>query len=50
MPFEIPLKAKGNKRMFETYHGVYISIQVILSTTILLPAGISNVNLVLLPT
>lgn len=31
IPFEIPLKAKGNKKLFETYHGVYISIQVKLS-------------------
>ena len=28
IPFEIPLKPKGNKKLYETYHGVYISIQV----------------------
>ncbi|KAF6034364.1 DSCR3 [Bugula neritina] len=27
IPFEIPLKAKGNKKLYESYHGVYISIQ-----------------------
>ncbi|XP_067945885.1 vacuolar protein sorting-associated protein 26C-like [Watersipora subatra] len=27
IPFEIPLRAKGNKKLYETYHGVYISIQ-----------------------
>jgi hypothetical protein len=27
VPFELPLKAKGRKTLFETYHGVFISIQ-----------------------
>lgn len=29
IPFEIPLKAKGNKELYETYHGVFVNIQVI---------------------
>ena len=28
MSFEIPLKPQGNKQLFETYHGVFINIQV----------------------
>lgn len=28
IPFEIPLKAKGNKELYETYHGVFVNIQV----------------------
>ena len=28
IPFEIPLKTKGNKSLYETYHGVFINIQV----------------------
>ncbi|XP_070548662.1 vacuolar protein sorting-associated protein 26C-like isoform X2 [Ptychodera flava] len=27
MPFELPLKPKGNKTLFETYHGVFVNIQ-----------------------
>ncbi|XP_033758853.1 LOW QUALITY PROTEIN: vacuolar protein sorting-associated protein 26C-like [Pecten maximus] len=27
IPFEIPLKAKGNKTLYETYHGVFVNIQ-----------------------
>lgn len=27
VPFELPLKAKGSKRLLETYHGVFITIQ-----------------------
>lgn len=27
VPFELPLRAKGRKSLFETYHGVFISIQ-----------------------
>jgi len=27
IPFELPLKPKGRKTLFETYHGVFISIQ-----------------------
>lgn len=27
VPFELPLKPKGRKTLFETYHGVFISIQ-----------------------
>ena len=26
--FEFPLQAKGNKVLYETYHGVYVNIQV----------------------
>lgn len=42
IPFEIPLKAKGNKKLFETYHGVYISIQVLLLFYSVLVAPYSN--------
>lgn len=28
IPFELPLKPKGNKSLLETYHGVFVSIQV----------------------
>jgi hypothetical protein len=28
IPFEIPLKTKGNKPLYETYHGVFINVQV----------------------
>ncbi|CAH1797418.1 unnamed protein product [Owenia fusiformis] len=27
IPFEVPLKAKGNKTLYETYHGVFVNIQ-----------------------
>ena len=28
IPFELPVKAKGNKELYETYHGVSVNIQV----------------------
>lgn len=28
IPFEFPLQAKGNKVLYETYHGVFVNIQV----------------------
>jgi hypothetical protein len=28
IPFEVPLKPKGNKTLYETYHGVFINVQV----------------------
>lgn len=28
IPFEVPLKPKGNKILYETYHGVFINVQV----------------------
>jgi len=28
IPFEIPLKTKGNKTLYETFHGVFVNIQV----------------------
>jgi hypothetical protein len=28
LPFEIPLTAKMNKQLYETYHGVFVNIQV----------------------
>lgn len=28
IPFEFPLNAKGNKLLYETYHGVFVNIQV----------------------
>lgn len=28
VPFEFPLNAKGNKVLYETYHGVFVNIQV----------------------
>ena len=27
IPFEVPLKPKGNKTLYETYHGVFINVQ-----------------------
>ncbi|PAA72801.1 hypothetical protein BOX15_Mlig009232g1, partial [Macrostomum lignano] len=30
IPFEIPFKSKGNKTLYETYHGVFINIQYVL--------------------
>ncbi|XP_013382522.1 Down syndrome critical region protein 3 homolog [Lingula anatina] len=27
IPFEVPLKPKGNKTLYETYHGVFVNIQ-----------------------
>ncbi|XP_022320563.1 vacuolar protein sorting-associated protein 26C-like [Crassostrea virginica] len=27
IPFELPLKPKGNKELYETYHGVFVNIQ-----------------------
>jgi hypothetical protein len=31
IPFELPLRPKGNKTLYETYHGVFITIQVLLT-------------------
>lgn len=28
IPFEFPLNTKGNKVLYETYHGVFVNIQV----------------------
>ena len=28
IPFEIPLKPKGNRPLYETYHGVFVNVQV----------------------
>ena len=28
IPFEVPLKPKGNKTLYETFHGVFVNIQV----------------------
>lgn len=28
IPFEFPLQVKGNKVLYETYHGVFVNIQV----------------------
>ena len=28
IPFEFPLQTKGNKVLYETYHGVFVNIQV----------------------
>ena len=28
LPFEFPLKPKTNKSLYETYHGVFVNIQV----------------------
>ena len=30
IPFDITLKPHGNRQLYETYHGVFINIQVIL--------------------
>ena len=32
LPFEVPLKPKGSKPLYETYHGVFVNIQVLLCT------------------
>lgn len=28
IPFEMPLRAKGSRQLYETYHGVFVNIQV----------------------
>ena len=28
IPFEVPLQPKPNKTLYETYHGVFVNIQV----------------------
>jgi len=28
IPFEMTLRAKGNRQLYETYHGVFVNIQV----------------------
>lgn len=28
IPFEFPLHTKGNKVLYETYHGVFVNVQV----------------------
>ena len=28
IPFEVPLKPKAGKTLYETYHGVFVNIQV----------------------
>jgi len=28
IPFEMPLRAKSNRQLYETYHGVFVNIQV----------------------
>lgn len=30
IPFEFPLVPKGNKTLYETYHGVFVNIQYLL--------------------
>ena len=35
LPFEVPLKPKGNKPLYESYHGVFVNIQVFLQLTLL---------------
>ena len=30
IPFEIPLKPKTNRTLYETYHGVFVNIQYLL--------------------
>jgi len=30
IPFEMPLHAKGNRQLYETYHGVFVNIQVLI--------------------
>ena len=30
IPFEVPLKPKGSKTLYETFHGVFVNIQVII--------------------
>lgn len=27
IPFEFPLRARGSKQLYETYHGVFVSVQ-----------------------
>ena len=34
LPFEVPLKPKGSKPLYETYHGVFVNIQVLLCTVL----------------
>ncbi|XP_071959166.1 vacuolar protein sorting-associated protein 26C-like [Antedon mediterranea] len=37
IPFEVPLKPKGNKALHETYHGVFVNIQYLIKTDIKRP-------------
>jgi len=30
IPFELPLKPRGNKSLYETYHGVFVNIQYLI--------------------
>lgn len=43
IPFEFPLHGKGNRVLYETYHGVFVNIQVSVpsscSTALLPPPG-----------
>lgn len=31
-PFEVPLEPKGNKKLYDTYHGVFVNIQVYITS------------------
>lgn len=35
IPFEFPLHVKSNKVLYETYHGVFVNIQVCVLTSLL---------------
>ena len=35
IPFEFPLHVKSNKVLYETYHGVFVNIQVRVLTSLL---------------
>ena len=45
IPFEIPLKPKGNKPLYETYHGVFVNIQVWCNLFFTLPK-VANTDIV----
>ncbi len=41
IPFELPLRPKSNKTLYETYHGVFITIQVLLTLQYVLRININ---------
>jgi hypothetical protein len=46
IPFEIPLKTKGNKPLYETYHGVFINVQVKIKVNKILTIQLYSPNIV----
>lgn len=44
IPFEFPLISKGNKVLYETYHGVFVNIQVRLDVSLSANVLVSTAN------